>query len=64
MRKVVDDRKENRSVEVIIGKERRRSWRDDEKEEIKEERFVNGENIYEVERKYGVRKGMMKYWRR
>jgi transposase len=51
-------------VEVITGRQRRRSWTDEEKGRILLESEEPGANISAVARRNGVSRGLLNIWRR
>ncbi|MBU2889784.1 transposase [Celeribacter halophilus] len=50
--------------EVIVGVERRRRWRDDEKQAILEEVGVNGATVTDVARRHDITRQHIYQWRR
>jgi transposase len=50
--------------EVIVGVERRRRWRDDEKQAILEEVGVNGATVTDVPRRHDITRQHIYQWRR
>ena len=55
---------EYRRVEVITGRRRRRDWTADEKAEVLSACVAPGSKIADVERRYGVSRGLLWTWRR
>jgi transposase len=53
-----------RRIEVITGRQRRRSWSAREKAEIVSQSAEPGVNISEVARRWGVNKALLYAWRR
>lgn len=53
-----------RRIEVITGRQRRRSWSAREKAEIVSQSAKPGANISEVARRWGVNKTLLYAWRR
>jgi transposase len=53
-----------RRVEVITGRQRRRTWTDEEKGRIVLESAEPGVNISAVARRNGVSRGLLNIWRR
>jgi transposase len=51
-------------VEVITGRQRRRTWRDEEKRRILLESWEPDANISAVARRNGVSRGLLNTWRR
>ena len=51
-------------VEVITGRQRRRTWSDEEKGRILLESSEPGANISAVARRNGVSRGLLSVWRR
>jgi len=51
-------------VEVITGRQRRRTWSDEEKGRILLESGEPGANISAVARRNGVSRGLLNIWRR
>lgn len=50
--------------EVIVGVERRRRWRDEEKQAILEEVGVNGATVTDVARRHDITRQHIYQWRR
>ncbi|WP_069301788.1 IS66-like element accessory protein TnpA [Neptunicoccus sediminis] len=50
--------------EVIVGVERRRRWRDDEKQAILEEVGMNGATVTDVARRHDITRQHIYQWRR
>jgi transposase len=58
------DAEQDMRHEVIVGVERRRRWRDDEKQAILEEVGVNGATVTDVARRHDITRQHIYQWRR